>query len=350
MRRQHEPVRRVSVKRSLLAIGAVAVAIAPVALVLAASKAQPSPIVARVSAQHATSGSHPVTIARWRSRHWAALTGRVRLVRTTTIHYRAFNGSDRIAIVVMPRWYGPHNHPAIPLVISPHGRGIEPGANARLWGNMPALGRFIVVNPEGQGRSQDAYSWGAPGQIHDLARMPAILHSSLPWLRIAPHRVYAIGGSMGGQETLLLLAEHPRLLRGAISFDAPTNMAARYAAFPKLKGGLALQRLARLEFGSIPRARSDVWADRSPIYYSKEIAASRVPLQIWWSTQDRIVVDQASESGLLYRAIKRLNPRAPVTQYVGAWHHTAEMRAIRRMPVALAALGLLQLGGTGPRA
>jgi pimeloyl-ACP methyl ester carboxylesterase len=172
--------------------------------------------------------------------------------------------------------------------------------------------------------------------------MPRIVRRALPWLRIAPHRVYAVGGSMGGQETLLLLAQHPHLLAGAISFDAPTDMATRYAAFPRLKRGLDLQRLARLEFGGVPRARGDAWADRSPIYYSREIAFSNVPLEIWWSTRDRIVVDGDSQSGLLYRAIMQLNPLAPVVQVVGTWHHTAEMRAIRRMPLALARMGLLR--------
>lgn len=279
----------------------------------------------------------------WRGRHWAALSGRVALTRRITISYRAHNGAMRTAIVVLPRWYGPRNHPQVPLVISPHGRGVEPAVNARLWGNLPAVGRFAVVNPEGQGATQELYSWGDPAQIADLARMPAIVHAALPWLRIAPHRVYAVGGSMGAQETLLLAAQHPRLLAGAISFDAPTNMAARYAAFPELKDGRALQQIARLEFGGPPRMHMDAWADRSPIDYARQLAFSGVPLEIWWSTRDRVVVDQASQSGLLYRTIKRLNARAPVVQYVGTWRHTAEMRATARMPLALERLGLLHL-------
>jgi pimeloyl-ACP methyl ester carboxylesterase len=285
---------------------------------------------------------HPVFSA-WRSRHWAAVDGKVDLDRSWVVQYIAHNGTHRVAIVVLPRWYGPHDHPRIPLVISPHGRGERPQTNARLWGNMPALGRFAVVNPEGDSNVHTRYSWGNEGQISDLARMPRIVRRGLPWLRLARHRIYAVGGSMGGQETLLLLAEHPHLLAGAISFDAPTNMAERYGEFPLLKRGLHLQQLARLEFGGVPRARHDAWADRSPIFYSREIAFSNVPLEIWWSTRDRIVVDGSTQSGLLYRAIKRLNPRAPVTQVVGTWRHTAEMRAIRRLPLALARMGLLRL-------
>jgi pimeloyl-ACP methyl ester carboxylesterase len=173
--------------------------------------------------------------------------------------------------------------------------------------------------------------------------MPAIVEHALPWLRIAPRRVYAIGGSMGGQETLLLLATHPRLLAGAIAFDAPTNMAARYAEFPERRDGHRLQQLARLEFGGIPRLAGEAWADRSPIDYSRELAFSDVPLELWWSTRDRVVVDQASQSGLLYRAIQALNPSAPVVQVVGTWEHTAEMHPRGRLPFALARMGLLRL-------
>jgi pimeloyl-ACP methyl ester carboxylesterase len=295
---------------------------------------------------HAANGAPAPTstpFAHWRVANAAALTGSARLISTWTVLYRAHDGALRTALVVLPRWYGPRNNPPIPLVISPHGRGIEPAGNARLWGNLPALGRFAVVNPEGQGRRLELASWGDGGQISDLARMPSIVQRALPWLRLAPHRVYAVGASMGGQETLLLAAEHPGLLAGAVALDAPTNMAARYAAFPQLSHGLSLQKLARLEFGGIPRARRDAWADRSPIYYARELAASHLPLQIWWSTRDRIVVDQAAESGLLYRAIKRLNPSAPVTQVVGAWRHGAEMHPSSRLPLALAKLGLLDL-------
>jgi pimeloyl-ACP methyl ester carboxylesterase len=273
--------------------------------------------------------------------------GNRNLVRTWQIGYRAFNGQRRAAFVVLPRWYGPQNNPPLPLVISPHGRGIEPQANAGLFGNLPALGPFALVSPEGAGVHLELYAWGAPGDIADLARMPAIVMHALPWLRIAPHRIYAVGGSMGGQETLLLVAEHKQMLAGAAALDSPTNLGARYAAFRKLPNGIGLQRLARLEFGGIPRTRHDAYADRSPLSFARDLAESMVPLQIWWSTRDQIVVNQAGESGLLYRAIKRLNPNAPVTQVVGSWNHSAEMYAFTRLPIVLARMGLVRLAATG---
>jgi pimeloyl-ACP methyl ester carboxylesterase len=310
-------------------------------LVLAAALAA---LIGIAASTAAAAGHGRAAFAAWRATHWSALSGRTDLVRTLTVRYRAHDGATRTAVVVLPRWYGPHDHPRIPLVISPHGSGIEPAANARRWGNLPALGPFAVVNPEGQGAHLELYSWGSPGEIADLARMPQIVHETLPWLRIDRSRIYAVGGSMGGQESLLLLAQHPHLLAGTVSFDAPTNMATRYTAFQQLKGGRALQALARLEFGSIPRLNHEAWADRSPLFYSRELAFSHVPLQIWWSRRDQIVINQADQSGLLYRAIVRLNPHAPVLQFVGRWRHTAEMRPTRGLTLALARIGLIETG------
>lgn len=311
---------------------------------LALSAASVAHAVAPGAGRPAPPDSLARAVSSWRGLHWRALTRRADLVRRVTIAYRAHDGLRRTAVVVLPRWYGPRHDPPIALVISPHGGGVGPQENARRWGNLPALGRFAVVNPEGQGRRLELYSWGSQGEVADLARMPTIVRHALPWLRIAPHRIYAVGGSMGGQETLLLLATHPHLLAGAVSFDAPTNMATRYALFPERRHGRRLQQLARLEFGGIPRVAGEAWADRSPIDYSRKLAFSHVPLEIWWSRRDRVVVDQASQSGLLFRAIERINPHAPVVQVVGTWQHTAEMRPRGRLPFALARIGLLRLG------
>lgn len=264
---------------------------------------------------------------------------REHLVRVWTIGYRAYDGALRRAYVVLPRWYGPKRNPPIPLIISPHGRGIPARNNVKIWGDLPAVGRFAVVNPEGQGRRLTLYSWGDPEEITDLSRMPKIVQAAMPWLRIAKDRVYAVGGSMGGQEALLLVARYPELLDGAIAFDAPTNLVARYFAFPSITYGKGTQALLRLEIGGTPWQVPRAYALRSPIDWARQIAFSRVPLQIWWSTRDQIVTDQAQQSGLLYREIKRLNPHAPVVQFVGAWQHSAEMPFV--MPKALALFGLM---------
>lgn len=281
-------------------------------------------------------------------------------VRVWTIHYRAHDGAARRAYVLLPAWYGPHDHPAIPLVISPHGRGVQARANLRLWGALPASGPFAVISPDGEGRKLPRYSWGSAGQIEDLARMPQIVRRTLPWLHVDRTRIYAVGGSMGGQETLLLLARHPHLLAGAAALDAVTNFALQYRDFPKLacsKGcrrtwngplGRSLQDLARVEIGGGPKARARAFAERSPITYARAIAFSCVPLQLWWSVKDRIVIDQKRQSAAFLAAVTRLNPRAPVVGFVGTWNHSAEMHASARLPTVLAEFGLLPpvLGAT----
>src|SRR5215218_7618011 len=92
--------------------------------------------------------------------------------RTWKMSYTAHNGALRDAVVVLPDWYGPHRHPPLPMVISPHGRGLNGASNARLWGDLPALGSFVLVSPDGEGRRRHDTSWGWRGQIDDLARMP----------------------------------------------------------------------------------------------------------------------------------------------------------------------------------
>ena len=143
---------------------------------------------------------------------------------------------------------------------------------------------------------------------------------------------------MGGQETLLLLARHPRLLAGAAAFDSVTDLARQYRSFPRIPCdqacqkqctalGRRLQSLAREEIGGTPKTQPGAYAVRSPVTYARSIAASCVPLQLWWSTADRIVVDQAQQSGALFERIRQLNPKAPVQAFVGYWAHSAEMQA-----------------------
>ncbi len=110
----------------------------------------------------------------------AAPAGAADRVKTVEIHYRAHNGASRAAWIVLPAWYGPKDSPPIPLIISPHGRGVSGHANSRIWGTLPAEGPFAVVSPDGQGRLLGRYSWGSAGQIEDLARMPTIVAPRAP--------------------------------------------------------------------------------------------------------------------------------------------------------------------------
>src|SRR3954451_5999708 len=149
--------------------------------------------------------------------------------RSIEISYVAHDGDESHATVLLPASYdgGP-----IPLVISPHGRGLHGSENARLWGELPGRLGFAVVNPDGEGAHLSGrFSWGSPGQIDDLARMPEIVEAALPEVTIDRHRVYAVGGSMGGQETLLLIARYPLLLACAVAVDPAVDFALQYDSF-----------------------------------------------------------------------------------------------------------------------
>lgn len=273
--------------------------------------------------------------------------------RAIRISYRSHTGAMRPAIVLVPRWYGPDRHPLIPLVIAPHGRGVPHTDNAHRWGNLPGIGGFALVSPAGQGNHLGRYSWGAKGQIRDLARMPGIVKAQLPWLRVDSTRIYAFGGSMGGQETLLLAAQHPSLLAGAAAVDSLVDFPRQYGNFPQLRCkancrrnwdgsiGLAMQKLARREVGGTPQTAPAGYAVRSPLNYARALAASCVPLQIWWSRKDRIVIDSSKQSGSLFKLVRSANPQAPVTGYVGSWAHAKAFKPGRMLPYALAKFGLM---------
>jgi pimeloyl-ACP methyl ester carboxylesterase len=280
-------------------------------------------------------------------------------VRMWQISYPAHNGVSRRASVVLPAWYGPERNPLLPLVISPHGRGATGAANARFWGDMPAVGGFAVISPDGMGRRLAKLSYGYARQIDDLARMPDLATAELPWLRIDRSRIYALGTSMGGQETLLLVARYPRLLAGAVAMDSVTDLARRYGQLPDVPCsepcrrrwggpyGRVLQAAMRKEVGGTPQSARHAYAARSAITQVHRIAASGVALQIWWSSGDQIVFDQAHQSALLDRELRRARACGPLVAYSGTWRHSQAMWAGSLLPVALAGFGLLPSGFPG---
>jgi poly(3-hydroxybutyrate) depolymerase len=285
-----------------------------------------------------------------RSHASTAAAARVRLL---TIPYVSHDGHHRTATLILPAWYGTNDNPPLPLVISPHGRGGSGHGNAKYWANMPAVGRFAVINPDGMGRRMKAFSYGYLGQIDDLARMPEIAMHALPWLHIDRTRIYALGSSMGGQETLLLVARHPHLLAGAAAMDSVADLALRYdqlvdltcdATCMKRWGqpvGRVLQSNLRREVGGTPETDPAGYAARSGLDLAPQIAASRVPLQIWWSRDDHIVTDQQTQSGAMFKALRKIDRCAPVSEYVGHWAHSHEMRASSLLRFALAGFGLV---------
>src|SRR3954471_42381 len=268
--------------------------------------------------------------------------------RSVEISYTAHDGGESHATVLLPASYdgGP-----MPLVISPHGRGLHGSEDARLWGDLPARLGFAVVNPDGAGaRLSGRFSWGAPGQIDDLARMPEIVESALPNVHIDRTRVYAVGGSMGGQETLLLIARYPHLLAGAVAVDPAVDFSLQYENFHEFECsatcraqwngfiGDKLQSFARREIGGAPDEVPAAYAVRSPITYSEQIAESKVPLALWWSRTDEVIRHSDRQSGLLADEVR--DDGGPLQEVVGAWRHTHPLRYDRELPAMLAEIGI----------
>ena len=262
-------------------------------------------------------------------------------VRVLRFSYDSSAGLPRSAYLVLPAWYGPRRHPPIPLVVSPHGRGVSGSYNLRFWGGLPARGPFALVSPDGQGRRLPFYSWGYPGQIDDLARMPAAVARAFPWLEIDPARVYAIGDSMGGQEVLLLAARPDVRLAGVAALDPVTDLARRYRKWFVTPGEHALPARARLELGGTPAQQPDAYRARSPETFVRAVARSGIPLQLWWSRRDSVVTDQAAETAPFYRRLVTVAPAAPVQQIVGYWEHAHEMHPGTQLPAVLACFGLV---------
>jgi pimeloyl-ACP methyl ester carboxylesterase len=264
-------------------------------------------------------------------------------VQTLSFEYTAHDGTQRTARVVLPAWYGPERHPPVPLVISPHGRGVDGAYNLRFWGATPAQGPFVLVSPDGQGRRLPLYSWGYAGQIDDLARMPGLVRDAFPWLEI--DRVYAIGSSMGAQESLLLMARRDVDLAGVAALDPVSDMAARYRVWPLTRNEGHLPALARTEIGGTPRAARQAYAARSPGAYVRAIATSGVPLQIWWSHRDSVVTDQLHQTRSFYRRLLAIAPRAPAHEVVGYWEHAHEFHPQTQLRAVLACFGLVRAKG-----
>ena len=195
------------------------------------------------------------------------------------------------------------------------------------WGNLPARGGFAVVNPDARGRRLAAHSWGYKGHIDDLARMPKILKLTLPWLRIDQRQIYAFGGSMGGQETLLLVAPLPaaasparrrstrsRTSRSSTGTSAGSSAAAAAGASGAGRSARACASSpARRSAGAAARRGRRVRA-RSPITYARAIASARAcRCSSGGASPTGSCVDQhaspAGSSGTLRRAQSRLADR-----------------------------------------
>ena len=76
------------------------------------------------------------------------------------------------------------------------------------------------------------------------------------------------------------------------------------------------------------------------MHWIGEVADSAVPLQLWWSDADEIVVDQQTQSAKFFDELQKLRPRGRVEKVTGSWSHTAESYRRLQLPGAVEWLGL----------
>jgi poly(3-hydroxybutyrate) depolymerase len=243
--------------------------------------------------------------------------------QTYAVPYFAWNGRPRTAVVVLPRDYLPGvSTEALPCIVEARGRNYAPASHARHWSDLPTREGFIVICADSSGRRELYNSWGVAGQIDDLAELPSVVEQSIPWVRIDRRRLYVVGPSMGGTETLMALALHPEVFAAGISVDGVADLAARYREF-LLVDRANDRKLMRREVGGTPSSQPFRYAARSPKTYVRTFAFSRTPFAIWWSAADKLVINQATtQTGRLYQRIKALVPDAPVVQRIGDVPHS----------------------------
>ena len=245
-------------------------------------------------------------------------------------------GAPGRVVVALPSWYSPERNPSLPLVISPAGRGGTALGNARRFGDLPGRLGFVVLSADLPGRLFLRRAWAAPTEIAELSRLPELVARALPYLRFDPDRIYAAGDSMGGQEALILLARRPDLLAAVVAADPVTDFLLRWYAFPFSENSRGDQELATREVGATPDAAPWLYLRRSPDQFAPTIAFAGVPARIWWSTADEVVIGQAMEqAGPFVRRLRRLNPRAPVSQVVTHGRHGQSFFAANRLPAMM---------------
>jgi pimeloyl-ACP methyl ester carboxylesterase len=258
-------------------------------------------------------------------------------------------------------------------VISPHGRNNYGYVNAcHYWKDAPADGSFALISPDGLGRAHDKasdpfdqpptnpglFTYGYRPQIEDLGRMPSIVQATLTWLHLDLERIYVLGSSMGGQETLLLAANYTDgvlvggdgLLRGAAAYDSTCDLETQCGYLTHTAP--ATSALMIEEVGTEPLNRrgwvdgaefydfktrqhptirdllktlpnnQDPWDERSPITHTGELSSLSFPLKLYWSVNDTVVGNQATDQ--TGKLSDLLQGSANVESFSGDWQHSKE--------------------------
>ncbi len=192
-----------------------------------------------------------------------------------------------------------------PLIVSPHFFGATFFENYYLgasgmkekfhgWRGISDSFNILIAIPLGHGRIHDRASMAYEAQIDDMAYIPEVLESA--GFKIG--KKYAGGISMGAMETLTCVGRYPELFSAAFSFNAITDLEAWYYDIVEGKTDRLIIESGLLdlfleEIGGTPLEKKGEFLKRSPANYMENL--SKVPLMIYWSAMDSLVVNAVTK-------------------------------------------------------
>jgi pimeloyl-ACP methyl ester carboxylesterase len=254
----------------------------------------------------------------------AAETTRERVGTTTVVRswYDAWNGRRRELRIAVPGRALVTGRPVALLVT------VRPAGLSLLCTdeNMALAGRsgFALACPSGQGVVTRSFSYGAAGQIADLARMPALVAERVPDLEIDRDRIYLAGSSMGGMEALLVALRYPDAYTRVASLDPVTDLGRRFGSLP-----MDRRLLLQAECDGPPSLQPGCYAVRSP-----QALVGGAPragaIALWYSTRDPVSGAPQQVPRFAGALAEQGAPRLAVR--VGRWGHGAlwDRPAMRR--------------------
>lgn len=254
----------------------------------------------------------------------AAETTRERVGATTVVRswYETWNGRRRELRIAVPTRALAAGRP-LPLLVTARPAGLSLLCSDE---NMALAGRsgFVLACPSGQGVVMRSFSYGAAGQISDLARMPGLVAQRVPDLRVDPSRVFLAGSSMGGTEALLVALRYPDAYARVASLDPITDLGRRFGSLP-----MDRRLLLQAECDGPPSLQPGCYAARSPQSLLGG-GAEAGPIALWYSTRDPV----SGEPRQVPRFAEALAGRGArgFAVRVGRWGHGAlwDRPAMRR--------------------
>ena len=232
-----------------------------------------------------------------------------------------FDNTKRELLLSLPCDYSASKE--YPLIISPHFFGATFFENYYLgaaamkekfngWRGISDSFGILIAMPLGHGRIYDRASMAYEAQIDDMAYIPEVLGAA----GFKINKKYAGGISMGAIETLTCVGRYPELFSAAFSFNAITDLEAWYydviaGETDKIIIKSGLLDLFLEEVGGTPQEKKDEFLKRSPANYIENL--SKVPLMIYWSAMDSIVVNaETKQSKKLADQIRAAYPESQI--------------------------------------